>query len=1390
MTVRTKSDPRTNASFEILRGQIGRLKNQLDQMTSKVSGMERRNTLDIPTPDIPFKIGERVDTDGFFITVKVLIPARTETVRVILIRKNQNQIKSGETSDQAKARARRQAKRTTFRVQCDENDQQRGFVEVEIGPIKPRNKAGDDDKFQLIRLVALDDQGAFAKNPMVNPFGDEAGFPFPALIVDTGGATEFTLGDSSGLVSKPRVDRISPNIVNLESVASDARVGFKIQASEDGTKTFDEQGILEVYAVIRPFSDNSTADDPNGEVDNRYKIGGVIEDRTKKFVIVEAILPLGKRFKWKRNIGKNATGNEPVLPDAEVSFYAGGDPPAPGIPELVSFTLTAEQQDETHTLLTAKFRQPGTMLDDPNARAVLLRRLRFLKKPPNATDFRLVEKYPLLDEEEVFRTGKESTFTYEVKHQANRTGIQYKAELIGINHTDANPIKREAIVGGSSTLNVDVPEPTTQDLITNSPNGNTADDDAIATFRIYSSPLRENGPTFADLSIDTVQILLKRIKSSDDPNDTTDSDTEATAYSTIIEDPTQKFVDLKVPGLKLSRKYRWRRTIFKSGAAIAKSDAGVFVEFVAGKGLVEADFLTTYAPIVTRINKDHSRVICQFDQPQTGDPVAVRNLVLLRRKPNQGTPNDLNTFSEIDRAVLRAITEYSSNTSGNPPNTDAVLKYRKYVEFEVKHPQKTSGIQYAYRITTIADDKKFSPIFTDGNTGDDAPSFPNEIVPSSPSMVDIIKNSPDGDSSSSTAVVVLRVWASDKRGTPAGGTGPGGVITFGDARITTIFAVIRRTTDTAKEPIKAGGSVDPNDHFVDIEFPPLPFGKGFTWLRNIAENSGARTVNATAMVQFSAGGDVSLANVTIAITNVTVIDPRTSDITVVVTQGSTPGIFKRVDFFKRVAIRPGGPTDAVFKRVDKERLLDLDSVFLPGQQISLVFSAKHPQSATMEYFARLVGFSGQQKDSAIVQSVIGSDALPPPTDPPSRPALGRIVTNTIIDDVGNQDVRVVLRIYADESQTKTFSQTSTSKVVAVLRRSGSTEAEPLKFDHEISTEQSSSTFVDIECPGLRAGKSYDWIKNISSSTGGKLSSTPLVAVSFNAGGIGNVVTAITGFVLTPQPRDPRQSRVAIQFNQPSPAVTLKGIKLRQSESAVSGDTLKVVQRINPNDQQDDNGANINSPGTHTITVSVTHKKPPNTVSYQAELVAVGGTNLLSGIFTQVIGSDDNGPPMWQQASNVVTLKWKGTETSGTIKARFTLPDVNMKTHLINKALIRFFINTVGREYEWNPDLAPGADFRQVFGAINFNGFLTDQFFIDLGKGTRVIQNENRPIPSGQPGGPNPGGLPTTIFNDLNQFGGSLTFFFFVINEFNPNPGSSFGSTAATLFWNPNNQYGF
>lgn len=909
---------------------LGEIEKRLDDMDETMMMTVMNPSVVIPEPGDPYKLDERTENGKFYLAISIFIPTNQEVDRVrnFLIRKSSNAVKAGETTEEARERARRELNRNIYSLEITEEQIAEGRAEGEIGPIDPAED--DDNAYQLIRLVSsLSGMGAQGKNPEENPFSADT-FPFPALTVRSDGGSEennkfFTVGDGIGTCSKPDVNLLTDpgiNKVNLDTQAADATVGPPIYASQDQTKTFREQDITEAYAVFRATEDGT--DETVNAGKKNVLIGGLIDDPDAKVFIPLRVLPLAKEYRWVRNDITNASRNKPlkVFPDSEQILRAGGTLPTNGIPELITAPTL------TFTTLTADKAALDLTITQPSPNAVLLKRVVFQTQRADGSWKNIDPPILLLDQETALLAGSVTVFTREVQVKKNQSAQNFRVKIIGVGHKDtpssAN-IERIIAVGGSTAVTApatpidadieSVPDDTT----------NTAQAKTNITVR------RQAGETFAASNITGIGAIIRKAKASgggtqDDADDAADSKAKEYRRGLDASELTLTSASLNIPGLPYDKRHVLKKTFFEVDGSMPIKSAAGNVAFIAGnKSAVGLSALTLLAPTRVRIDERHSDITAQYNQPAAGQPVRVESMVLFRKRPSDAA------YIKLEPAAnLSSNPDYSSNTSGTTPNTAT----SKFVTFNVTHPKNTDGILYFYRLRDGNGNSVDSPIFTDSNTGSGGPND----LPSPPAAVDI---NTFIDPETGAAIVEATIYADWTR-----------LKTFTQVGADTAYAVIvnqgASATASGREfPVQLS-ETDLGAVSVKVVIDELKKGKRYKFRRTITSKDGVRVRSQVTDVPFTAGfSSATFASVGIAIA-LEAVDDRTSNAVITLTQPTPPAGLERLVVSRTLPIPPPGRTwSTAPKEVGRVTNLsqDLDIAFA-AQSKAFPFQISHPRGAT------------------------------------------------------------------------------------------------------------------------------------------------------------------------------------------------------------------------------------------------------------------------------------------------------------------------------------------------------------------------------------------------------------------------------------------------------------
>lgn len=1390
--------PKINKEFEAVYQRLTGVNAQLAGIAGQMNNMQRGNSLTSPEPDLPFKKAERITDDGIMVLVRANVPSSSEQIRTFTLPVSKNKQLEGETLEEAKKRAFDQATgdRFSFITQIDEAHQAAGFIEYEIGPFKPKPNDPDSFKIQLLRLVVTDDAGAKTKNPVDSPFQSDM-FPYPALIVNemddpmTMGDDRyfFTIGDLiNNVPSKPSLADIKCNIPNFATPAPDALVTVEVRASDtDPNKSFVDVGGNAAKAVFLMVNDPAIPSMPTEGTDAPIVLSEILSDPTVKSVRLQGIFPFGKEFQWKRNVVFN-TANTGIAKNVavDIKFFPGG---SQGFGQLVA-AYTAQtgssmdgkikvvvnrvEGSNTSSEAVLYLTQPAAGMTpcDPAGQPALVKRAIFYIQRANG-QWRKLGGIGLVKDETNYKPG-EHLVPFQFNHRANRTDINIKVELYSVGD-DPAPMIFATSMGNGSMLDAVPIDPIAAD-ITTAPDGSTDDIDAYVDVKIWTSIEARNGqagaPTFADKGIEQVFFAMKRLKSTSMTSDVDEPDTRFQQYGGPVpdEDKNSTSTVIRVKGLRSGKKYRVRRTIFVGGGSTVKSPGTTPVDFRAGFGTLSIAGLIIVGVNAMFIDSQKTRLLFTIDQPiAPALPVALRKAELFVGAPYEAgfISGNKSTFGPADRLKDLTDPEYSDNTTGSPPITDAVLKHRKIIKINFDHRKNTTGLQYYLRITARGGETLESVVFNLADTGGDQPGFPGVTVPAVPIAADIQTNQLlEGQVS-----FIFRCYATDLRLTPFPALGR--PLTYLDVNADGCGLAIRKVGQTG-DPLRPLASVDQAQGFFDLAVTGLEFGQQYTIAKEFAFK-GLTGAKQDASLNFVAGGSIDLAGISVALAVIDMgDDTRITKAAITISQNAaTVVIFPRIKIMRQVIGRDASPKE-VGERIDATNFPDLFSG--TGVRPAIELDLKHPANKSSVFFVRVIAYgSGGAvfKDSNTITINAGSDASPPPTVPPSAPSLALLATSVADGDV-------ITNVTVSTSNGQSFAQVGADKVIAKFRRTSNSV--PQQFINELDDAERTQTSVTVECPGLREGKQYEWTANLlASSNPVKTKAVSASPVLFNAGNTGGSIFTILSFQITSIDNfDDRNSIANGQFVMPNPSVQLTSIVAQRRQSVIPGDVFKRQSAIDPTKEKDPNGVSYNTPGFHSFQLPISHKPKPtsgeNMVTVRIKLEATGNQTLFSPEFTFNVGGIDAGIPQWILVQPIVKARWR----PNVLRCSFNRPDGNMRSFVTNKMALYFQCND-GTEFIWNPTLDPGADFQQSFTGIQgyLQNFVASTFLISLGGQTIATFERERPT-FGSPG--DAGGLPTTIFNKLNTVGGTMVVFAFVQNEFNTSSVvNSIGSIAVSIF---------
>jgi len=732
------------------------------------------------------------------------------------------------------------------------------------------------------------------------------------------------------------------NDVNLETQAADARVQFKVFAAVDAnglpdmTLTFADLDINEVYIGLRVFGDTP---DTTGDTAEPMRPGGAVSDKTKPFTIVEVILPLAKRYLWTRNITRNASGKEFNIPGTPVDFYAGGDIATTGMPEFSGgttdtptgglFTIAAVQLDNAHTEVQVRVKQRGA-----SQLAILLKRILLFKTIPSGTQ-KNIETIKLLDEESVFVRTADVTFIREIKHVANKTGIMYGARMIGVGHTVALPIQRDASMAmADSTFSI-APSAPAVGLFATAPDSDTDEaNDSFADFTIFASATNPSA-TFADTGANIVYVVLRKFSgtgaSDDDINDN-----RLPKYPFPIEDLNVTNVVCRVRNLKTGRQYVWQRNISERAGSIVKSVTGTTFTFRAGSMIIDPASVTISIVSITQVG---TSFVVRVRIIQTTMPVLLRSVSLFKDK------NDGQGFIEIANSKVRIK---------DKPEFQIALA-NQTLDIEI-NALKNTTVSLRARVTAVGGLSKDSTAVPGVATGGSPPT----MQPSFPMAADIVLNTVQADISTGIAIVTFRIFASWMRATTGqGGTGPGGSISFNDVSADAAAAVIADAMTSGQGQEFKAADFDPTQNFADVT-AEFTIGKAYLYRRNITFREGVPSKSQITNVNFNAGGRAGVngfpgLTFTLALAQVLDssggIDNTQVEAQLNITQPASPYLLKAFEIERKRNI-----LDSVYKLViPRERILDDITYQTTGVKPTISRIIPIPKKGTYNVRARLIG---------------------------------------------------------------------------------------------------------------------------------------------------------------------------------------------------------------------------------------------------------------------------------------------------------------------------------------------------------------------------------------------------------------------------------------------------
>jgi hypothetical protein len=262
---------------------------------------------------------------------------------------------------------------------------------------------------------------------------------------------------------------------------------------------------------------------------------------------------------------------------------------------------------------------------------------------------------------------------YEVNHKQATSGIQYAHRITAVGNASADSAIFNAGDTGSDKpgyTGQQVPSiPQDADVVINQPNGDPAMAGTLTVIRIHATESRMtpnlggtgiNGEiNFQDINADTAQVTLALA-----------SDTAGNKIfvPATIEDPTQVFIDISIPGLTFAEKYLIKRfTVSKSGSPVSMPGN---VMFRAGG---DSDLAGVSVSIIAVAVQDvrHSIITVRVTQP-VGRVVFFKNLQIYRNQNSAG-------FKEVANSRIILRDDAGLYVLGGTKDFDFVVPHKKNV---------------------------------------------------------------------------------------------------------------------------------------------------------------------------------------------------------------------------------------------------------------------------------------------------------------------------------------------------------------------------------------------------------------------------------------------------------------------------------------------------------------------------------------------------------------------------------------------------------------------------------------------------------------------------------------------------------------------------------------
>lgn len=305
-------------------------------------------------------------------------------------------------------------------------------------------------------------------------------------------------------------------------------------------------------------------------------------------------------------------------------------------------------------------------------------------------------------------------------------------------------------------------------------------------------------------------------------------------------------------------------------------------------------------------------------------------------------------------------------------------------------------------------------------------------------------------------------------------------------------------------------------------------------------------------------------------------------------------------------------------------------------------------------FVRIFARNGKRNYSPalsnLLNSAVGSTGTQPPTDAPSTPVSGDVISNSPTPGTGGL-AKIVLRYYADATRTKTFSAVGTTQAVLIFDTGGGKLWKPV-----FNIEDGSVTFVDISITYALGGV-LTWIGNRSWSAGGhKDGATSSIVIA--AGGYATNAGLLTGLVGFFTPIDEKHGYVTYTYVQPNPPVLLSYIAVLRKLPGEASFT-----RVAKFDVQFEPGFLV--PGSVTATTPVLHTKKA-LVQWQVVFGGADGSTVATAVFSSTTPDVDTGAP---NNGTAITITHAAIKNGRHLIVRFVPPTLQMVSHVRNVLIL-------------------------------------------------------------------------------------------------------------------------